>query len=216
MTRAAMLLAGALLAALAPAACNGEIAPAGWGYSGPGAPDKWASLSDAYRACGDGTAQSPVDIAGYAPRDDAPSVAFHYSGVAAVARNDGYIAYRDYEPVNSISIGVHSYTLLGVHFHAPSEHTRDGESFAAEAGEAVNPEPGINAADFVPTTPGYYAYDGSLTTPPGTEGVRWVVMREIGTVSPEQAARMQELTHGPNNRPTQPVGERSITIAGPP
>lgn len=253
MTRAAMLLASALPAALAPSACNGEIAPASWGYSGPGAPDKWASLSDAYRACGEGTAQSPVDIAGYAPRDDAPPVAFHYPGAAAAARNNGHTVYLDYEPANSISIGVHSYTLLGIHFHAPSEHTLDGESFAAElhlvhqdasanlavvgllfrsgapspavsallaaapeAGDAVNPEPGINAADFVPTMLGYYAYDGSLTTPPCTEGVRWVVMREIGTVSPEQAARMQELTGGPNNRPIQPIGGRSIIVAGAP
>ena len=43
-----------------------------------------------------------MDIAGYAPRGDAPSVAFHYSGAAVVARNNGHIAYRDYEPVNSI------------------------------------------------------------------------------------------------------------------
>ena len=253
MIKAAILLTTTLLAGLVPAACNGEIAPPPhWGYAGPGAPDQWASLSDEYRPCGEGKAQSPVDLTGYAPDDDAPPLVFRYPGAASAARHDGHTVQLDYEPGNnSISIGGHSYALLGIHYHSPSEHTLDGESFAAElhlvhrdasanlavvgllyrsgapnpavqalldaspeAGNPVNPEPGINAADFVPTTPGYYTYDGSLTTPPCTEGVRWVVMREIGTVAPEQAARMQELTHGPNNRPLQPIGERSITLAG--
>ena len=257
MIKSALLLTIALLTALALAACNGETAPAhspgGWGYSGPGAPDKWASLSDDYRACGEGMAQSPVNIAGYAPGDAAP-VAFHYPGMSTSARNNGHTIYLDYEPGNGISVGALNYTLLGIHFHSPAEHTLDGESFTAElhlvhqddsanlavvallfragapssivsalldaapeVGETVDLEPGAKAAAFIPAQLGYYGYNGSLTTPPCTEGVRWLVMREIGTVSPEQAAKMQKLTGGPNNRPVQPLGQRTISIiAGPP
>ena len=81
---------------------------------------------------------------------------------------------------------------------------------APDAGSAAELADGVGAAYFVPNRLNYYGYDGSLTTPPCTEGVRWIVMQAIGTVSPEQVARLQELTGGPNNRPVQPVGSRAI------
>ena len=81
---------------------------------------------------------------------------------------------------------------------------------APDAGAAVGLEDGPAAAGFIPDSPGYYGYNGSLTTPPCTEGVRWMVMRSVGTVSGDQAAKLQGLTGGPNNRPVQPIGERRI------
>ena len=73
---------------------------------------------------------------------------------------------------------------------------------------------GPDAADYVPNTLGYFGYDGSLTTPPCTEGVRWIVMQSVGTVSPGQVNRMQELTGGPNNRPVQDIEGRTIIAVG--
>ncbi len=75
---------------------------------------------------------------------------------------------------------------------------------------------GPPASDYIPVSMDYYGYGGSLTTPPCTEGVRWIVMQSIGTVSPEQVERLQALTHGPNNRPVQPIGERDIFAVSPP
>ena len=75
---------------------------------------------------------------------------------------------------------------------------------------------GPPAADYVPDIANYYGYEGSLTTPPCTEGVHWIVMQSVGTVSQSQVKRLQELTHGPNNRPLQPVGSRSIIAVGAP
>ena len=83
---------------------------------------------------------------------------------------------------------------------------------APNVGATVDLEDGPAAAGFIPGSPGYYGYNGSLTTPPCTEGVRWIVMRSVGTVSQGQAARLQELTSGPNNRPVQPIGERRIFV----
>ena len=82
---------------------------------------------------------------------------------------------------------------------------------APGAGDTVQLESGIEAAAYIPPDSGYFGYDGSLTTPPCTEGVRWIVMQAIGTVSPEQVAGLQALSGGANNRPIQPVGARSIT-----
>ena len=74
---------------------------------------------------------------------------------------------------------------------------------------------GCAACDFVLPRLEYYGYDGSLTTPPCSEGVRWVVMQSVGTVSRQQVESLQSLTGGPNNRPVQPLGARSIyAVAG--
>jgi len=56
----------------------------------------------------------------------------------------------------------------------------------------------------------YYRYNGSLTTPPCTEGVRWIVMKKPLTVSKKQIKRFKELVPYNNNRPIQPVNARVI------
>ena len=67
----------------------------------------------------------------------------------------------------------------------------------------------INAASLLPATLGYYAYSGSLTTPPCSEGVRWLVLKTPSPVSDREveifAARY------PNNaRPIQPRNGRQV------
>lgn len=55
----------------------------------------------------------------------------------------------------------------------------------------------------------FYRYTGSLTTPPCSEGVRWLVMAEKRQVSSDQMATIVAVLHD-NNRPVQPLGERTI------
>ena len=55
----------------------------------------------------------------------------------------------------------------------------------------------------------HYRYDGSLTTPPCTEGVRWFVMRPQKSVSPEQVSAFLRV-FGENARHTQPSNARPI------
>jgi carbonic anhydrase len=56
-----------------------------------------------------------------------------------------------------------------------------------------------------------YHYIGSLTTPPCTENVQWLVLQKHGEMSKEQinaiASRLNK-----NNRPTQPLNDRKLTI----
>jgi carbonic anhydrase len=60
------------------------------------------------------------------------------------------------------------------------------------------------------STTNYYRFNGSLTTPPCTEGVRWLVMKTPMSVSKEQVEMLQKALKQPNNRPTQPINARLI------
>ena len=53
----------------------------------------------------------------------------------------------------------------------------------------------FNPQDFLPKDRTHYRYLGSLTTPPCSEGVRWVVMAEPVTVSDEDMAQFAERIH---------------------
>ncbi|NEU34587.1 carbonic anhydrase family protein, partial [bacterium LRH843] len=46
----------------------------------------------------------------------------------------------------------------------------------------------LNADQFLPTHREHYRFNGSLTTPPCTEGVRWVVLKDIQQASAQQIA----------------------------
>lgn len=73
------------------------------------------------------------------------------------------------------------------------------------------PVSGISAWNFLPPGRGYYAYTGSLTTPPCTEGVRWQVMSEALEVSAERVERLSALTGGGGNSwEVQGLNEREI------
>jgi carbonic anhydrase len=67
----------------------------------------------------------------------------------------------------------------------------------------------VNAADLLPDTLIYYNYSGSFTTPPCTEGVNWLVLTTPIEMSDEQIAAFSSII-GDNNRPVQPLGDRSI------
>ncbi|MDA0990375.1 MAG: carbonic anhydrase [Verrucomicrobia bacterium] len=56
----------------------------------------------------------------------------------------------------------------------------------------------------------YYRFNGSLTTPPGTEGVRWFVLKEAVSASAEQIKTFEHVIHHPNNRPIQPTNARVV------
>lgn len=67
------------------------------------------------------------------------------------------------------------------------------------------------AKALLPKDKHYYRFNGSLTTPPCTEGVRWFVLKQPMTVSKEQIKKFHDDTmHHNNNRPIQPLDARMI------
>ncbi len=68
----------------------------------------------------------------------------------------------------------------------------------------------INAEALLPVDRDYYRFNGSLTTPPCSEGVRWLVMKTPLSASKEQIAAFAKVIHHGNSRPIQSVNARPV------
>lgn len=67
----------------------------------------------------------------------------------------------------------------------------------------------INA--LIPKNSAIFTYDGSLTTPPASEGVRWFVYRKPLTASSAQLKKLRAL-YDHNFRPAQPLNGRMVAL----
>jgi carbonic anhydrase len=75
--------------------------------------------------------------------------------------------------------------------------------------EAVLPDVRLELDKLLPENRGYFTYMGSLTTPPCTEGVLWLVMKQPVGISIEQIAIFGRL-YPMNARPIQSANGRLI------
>jgi carbonic anhydrase len=75
----------------------------------------------------------------------------------------------------------------------------------------VVPGKTIDIASLLPSAPRYFRYDGSLTTPPCTEGVTWLVVEPEASaqISPEQIRVLHAHTEPSTRRPLQ-LGGREV------
>ncbi len=70
----------------------------------------------------------------------------------------------------------------------------------------------LDMNELLPKDQRYYQFMGSLTTPPCTEGVLWLVLKQPMPASPEQLKLFAQLF--PNNaRPVQPLNGRAVRDA---
>jgi len=68
----------------------------------------------------------------------------------------------------------------------------------------------INIASFLPKDKSYYRFSGSLTTPPCSEGVIWIVLKNPMTLSKLEINKFAHAFKHHNNRPIQPLNGRII------
>ena len=67
----------------------------------------------------------------------------------------------------------------------------------------------INA--LLPKNKDYYRFSGSLTTPPCSEGVRWIVLANYLKISEQQTEKfVNVMMKGHNHRPVQAINARKI------
>jgi carbonic anhydrase len=105
-----------------------------------------------------------------------------------------------------------AYTVLAVFLKSGAANTALDEVFSKMASATETAAPlshDIDPTALLPAVKDGWVYDGSLTTPPCTEGVHWRVYGVPLEASSEQIAKFM---HDPSYRPSQPLNAR--TVAG--
>jgi len=75
--------------------------------------------------------------------------------------------------------------------------------------QEIDTKYGLNPVHFIPNNTDFYKYSGSLTTPPCSEGVYWMVFKEPIEASVLQIQKMNEMM-GENARPVNPLHSRAL------
>ena len=70
----------------------------------------------------------------------------------------------------------------------------------------------LDLSTLFPTNKNFYSYEGSLTTPPCTENVNWVIFKEPIIVSVEEVIKLKKNMPKDNYRNEQPIYDRIISV----
>jgi len=103
--------------------------------------------------------------------------------------------------------------VMSALFKADDKNALVGRTIDAMAGMGSMTAAGedIKRHFFSGANVGAGVYKGSLTTPPCTEGLSWVVTTKVGTMSKRQVAQIRSLMGGRDNaRPLQPLKGRYV------
>ena len=79
-----------------------------------------------------------------------------------------------------------------------------------EGKEEVPTNVTIDPSKFLPAQRGYYTYTGSLTTPPCSEGVTWLILKNPVEISGAQIGRFAQY-YKHNARPVRPLNGRVVS-----
>ncbi|WP_158782014.1 carbonic anhydrase [Pantoea sp. BAV 3049] len=104
-------------------------------------------------------------------------------------------------------------TVVAVMFEEGAENEALNPLIAAipaQLNHEVKMEKSIDLAKLFPADEHYYRFSGSLTTPPCTEGVRWLILKQPVTLSAQQLQAFQKALKHTNNRPLQPLHGRVV------
>lgn len=106
--------------------------------------------------------------------------------------------------------------VVGVFMKAGAENAVLAKAWDHMPAHAGKPEQvasvSIIPADLLPANRSYSRFDGSLTTPPCSEGVKWFVMKDAIEVSAAQVQKFAKVV-GANARPIQPLNGRAVLSA---
>lgn len=100
--------------------------------------------------------------------------------------------------------------ILYDHGEHNNELEKAWEYMSASSGDKHMLPNKINASKLFPEKHAYYRFNGSLTTPPCSEGVRWFVMKDINNASQRQVRKFISVIPHDNNRPLQAINAREV------
>lgn len=211
-----------------------------WSYEGDTGPEHWADLSSRFASC-DGSQQSPIDLTDASAPNNGPTLETSYTTGEGTVEDTGHsiqvnttagtitydgttydlLQFHAHTPSEHTVDGQHyagelhlvhrasddQLAVLGVFVEESSDaHPAfDGWTHSTDTTLSANP------AELLPDERSYYTYEGSLTTPPCSEIVRWIVFDTPIQASTEQLDTLRA-HHDDNARPTQPLGDRSLVF----
>jgi len=226
--------------------------------------------TEAFKLCDAGREQSPIDLSatGASSSRDMEINGYGYKDVSVAQSAISRSQTKVQVPVSDGEFHLHFadgsmsvFSPAQFHFHAPSEHSVDGQLYDLEfhlvhtyadtngmlggvigiffdvqaGGDYPNPlldalwnedgtETKIPLASFLAglDMTEYWNYNGSLTTPPCTEGIKWTVIKEVQPISQAQLDKFNALWSGAsdfaegkgNNRVVQPLNDRTLYFNG--
>ncbi|KAG2623042.1 alpha carbonic anhydrase 7-like [Panicum virgatum] len=127
-----------LVAAASIAVALSDGGPVLYGYEAGSAtgPENWGKLSPEYRLCGQGKQQSPIDIVTKkaVPNPNLDTLERTYAASHGTLVNDGHDIMLKFDgaKVGTITIAGKVYSFDKLHWHAPSDHTINGQRFPLE------------------------------------------------------------------------------------
>ncbi|WOI54338.1 carbonic anhydrase [Parvularcula sp. LCG005] len=218
---------------------NAHHDPAHWTYAGESGPDYWAAMSHDFSACSTGTMQSPIDLstanaagdvmiqADYRPAfietvNNGHTVQVNTTGGLSLSngRNRYHLAQFHFHTPSEHTINGQHYPMemhfvhkdengellvLGVLFEEGASNPNLNAVLESLSRDTYQFDP----SKLLPANLDVYRYQGSLTTPPCSEGVNWHVVRQPVTASIAQIRAFQQLM-GENARPIQAVNNRLV------
>lgn len=122
-----------------------------------------------------------------------------------------HLVHRKVDDENALAVvglfiisGAENPAFASVIANLPTEQSEEPETIADVT---------INVAEMLPEELLYLRYNGSLTTPGCTEGVKWHVLGHAVEMSEAQIGALAEIM-GANNRPVQPLNDRHFLEPG--
>ena len=103
--------------------------------------------------------------------------------------------------------------VVAVMFEQGAENTGLNKLWATMPEQAEQTAKIVTQMDLnalLPVDKTYWRFSGSLTTPPCSEGVTWIVLKHPLTLSSAQLAKFSHAMHHDNNRPVQPLNGRVV------
>jgi carbonic anhydrase len=205
--QALKLFAGLALCPLC--ASTGFASEGHWSYEGATGPEKWGGLDAADAACSAGGQQSPIDItASINARQPPQQFHFHHPSEHLIEGK------RFAMEVHFVHAGTDGLAVIGVLVVAGKSNAMFKKIVSTIPGEEGSPVPAIDPGGLLPTQQAYCHYEGSLTTPPCSETVDWIVLTHPIEVDKDDIARFAKL-YPMNARPVQNRDRRFILSSGP-
>lgn len=218
----------------------------------PNGPSDWHTINPTFATCAPGQSQSPIDIPNNTldgSTATSPTVNRRSGSYTVKNSTVNFALECSSSNCGSLSVDDSDYSLINIHFHIPSEHTRQGKRYPLEVHLVHQNTQGqlavvsvlfdyglrnlgvdtvlnnlqsssfsLNTNLFQALPSRYCRYSGSLTTPPCSEQVKWILTQKVATVTRGQVQTYINNigvdgygeTYG-NNRPVLPRNGRQVT-----